>query len=29
LRCRFAEPARQLLPSRWPVRPALQKFHGQ
>ena len=23
LRCRFAEPARQLLPSRWPVRPAL------
>ena len=28
LRCRFAEPARQLLPSRWPLRPALQKFHG-
>jgi 2-keto-4-pentenoate hydratase/2-oxohepta-3-ene-1,7-dioic acid hydratase in catechol pathway len=29
LRCRFAEPARKLLPSRWPLRPALQKFHGQ
>jgi 2-keto-4-pentenoate hydratase/2-oxohepta-3-ene-1,7-dioic acid hydratase in catechol pathway len=28
LRCRFSEPARQLLPSRWPLRPALQKFHG-
>jgi 2-keto-4-pentenoate hydratase/2-oxohepta-3-ene-1,7-dioic acid hydratase in catechol pathway len=28
LRCRFAEPARRLLPSRWPLRPALQKFHG-
>jgi len=28
LRCRFAEPTRQLLPSRWPLRPALQKFHG-
>jgi 2-keto-4-pentenoate hydratase/2-oxohepta-3-ene-1,7-dioic acid hydratase in catechol pathway len=28
LRCRFAEPARQLLPSRWPLRQALQKFHG-
>jgi 2-keto-4-pentenoate hydratase/2-oxohepta-3-ene-1,7-dioic acid hydratase in catechol pathway len=28
LRCRFAEPARKLLPSRWPLRPALQKFHG-
>lgn len=27
LRCRFAEPARKLLPSRWPLRPALQKFH--
>jgi len=29
LRCRFAEPARKLLPSRWPLRPALRKFHGQ
>jgi glyoxylase-like metal-dependent hydrolase (beta-lactamase superfamily II) len=28
LRCRFPEPAGKLLPSRWPVRPALQKFHG-
>ena len=28
LRCRFAEPARKLMPSRWPLRPALQKFHG-
>jgi 2-keto-4-pentenoate hydratase/2-oxohepta-3-ene-1,7-dioic acid hydratase in catechol pathway len=28
LRCRFAEPAQKLLPSRWPLRPALQKFHG-
>jgi 2-keto-4-pentenoate hydratase/2-oxohepta-3-ene-1,7-dioic acid hydratase in catechol pathway len=28
LRCRFAEPAGKLLPSRWPVRPALQKYHG-
>jgi 2-keto-4-pentenoate hydratase/2-oxohepta-3-ene-1,7-dioic acid hydratase in catechol pathway len=28
LRCRFAEPARKLLPSRWPLRPALQRFHG-
>jgi 2-keto-4-pentenoate hydratase/2-oxohepta-3-ene-1,7-dioic acid hydratase in catechol pathway len=28
LRCRFAEPARKLLPSRWPLRPALQKFQG-
>ncbi len=27
LRCRFAEPARKLLPSRWPLRSALQKFH--
>lgn len=26
-RCSFAEPARELLPSRWPLRPALQKFH--
>ena len=29
LRCRFAEPARKLLPSRWPLRPALQRFHDQ
>jgi len=28
LRCRFAEPAGNLLPSRWPLRPALQRFHG-
>jgi 2-keto-4-pentenoate hydratase/2-oxohepta-3-ene-1,7-dioic acid hydratase in catechol pathway len=28
LRCRFAEPTRKLLPSRWPVRAALKKFHG-
>lgn len=28
LRCRFAEPAGNLLPSRWPVREALQKYHG-
>ncbi len=28
LRCRFAEPTQKLLPSRWPLRPALQKFHG-
>jgi 2-keto-4-pentenoate hydratase/2-oxohepta-3-ene-1,7-dioic acid hydratase in catechol pathway len=28
LRCRFAEPAQELLPSRWPLRPALQKYHG-
>jgi 2-keto-4-pentenoate hydratase/2-oxohepta-3-ene-1,7-dioic acid hydratase in catechol pathway len=27
LRCRFAEPAGKLLPSRWPVRPPLQKYH--
>jgi len=27
LRCRFAEPTGKLLPSRWPLRPALQKFH--
>jgi 2-keto-4-pentenoate hydratase/2-oxohepta-3-ene-1,7-dioic acid hydratase in catechol pathway len=29
LRCRFAEPARTLLPSRWSLRPALRKFHSQ
>jgi 2-keto-4-pentenoate hydratase/2-oxohepta-3-ene-1,7-dioic acid hydratase in catechol pathway len=27
LRCRFAEPAYKLLPSRWPVRPQMQKYH--
>jgi 2-keto-4-pentenoate hydratase/2-oxohepta-3-ene-1,7-dioic acid hydratase in catechol pathway len=27
LRCRFAEPAGRLLPSRWPLREALCKFH--
>jgi 2-keto-4-pentenoate hydratase/2-oxohepta-3-ene-1,7-dioic acid hydratase in catechol pathway len=27
LRCRFAEPTRKLLPSRWPVRPCMQKYH--
>jgi 2-keto-4-pentenoate hydratase/2-oxohepta-3-ene-1,7-dioic acid hydratase in catechol pathway len=27
LRSRFAEPARKLLPSRWPLRPALQRYH--
>jgi len=28
LRCRFAEPTGKLLPSRWPVRGPLQKYHG-
>jgi 2-keto-4-pentenoate hydratase/2-oxohepta-3-ene-1,7-dioic acid hydratase in catechol pathway len=28
LRSRFAEPADRLMPSRWPVRPARQKFHA-
>ena len=28
LRCRFAEPLRKLPPSRWPVRPQLQKYHA-
>jgi 2-keto-4-pentenoate hydratase/2-oxohepta-3-ene-1,7-dioic acid hydratase in catechol pathway len=28
LHCRFAEPARKLLPSRWPLRPALEKYHA-
>jgi 2-keto-4-pentenoate hydratase/2-oxohepta-3-ene-1,7-dioic acid hydratase in catechol pathway len=28
LRCRFAEPKGKLLPSRWPVREPLQKYHG-
>jgi len=27
LHCRFAEPAGRLLPSRWPVRESLQKYH--
>jgi 2-keto-4-pentenoate hydratase/2-oxohepta-3-ene-1,7-dioic acid hydratase in catechol pathway len=27
LRCRFAEPTCRLLPSRWPVRPPMQKYH--
>jgi 2-keto-4-pentenoate hydratase/2-oxohepta-3-ene-1,7-dioic acid hydratase in catechol pathway len=27
LRCRFAEPAGKLLPSRWPVREALRRYH--
>ncbi len=28
LRCRFAEPTAKLLPSRWPLRGPLQKYHG-
>ncbi|HBO44005.1 MAG TPA: fumarylacetoacetate hydrolase [Planctomycetaceae bacterium] len=28
LRCRFAKPTGKLLPSRWPVREPLQKYHG-
>jgi 2-keto-4-pentenoate hydratase/2-oxohepta-3-ene-1,7-dioic acid hydratase in catechol pathway len=28
LECRFAEPARKLLPSRWPLRESLKKYHG-
>ncbi len=28
LRCRLAEPTRKLLPSRWPVRAALEKYHA-
>jgi 2-keto-4-pentenoate hydratase/2-oxohepta-3-ene-1,7-dioic acid hydratase in catechol pathway len=28
LRCRFAEPTGGLLPSRWPVREPLRKYHG-
>jgi len=28
LRCRFAEPTDKLLPSRWPARESLQKYHG-
>ena len=27
LRCRFAEPTGKLLPSRWSVRPPMQKYH--
>ena len=27
LRCRFAEPTEKLLPSRWPVRASVQKYH--
>lgn len=28
LRCRFAQPAGRLLPSRWPVRQTLQRYHA-
>jgi 2-keto-4-pentenoate hydratase/2-oxohepta-3-ene-1,7-dioic acid hydratase in catechol pathway len=28
LRCSFAQPTRKLLPSRWPLRAALEKFHA-
>ncbi|HOW55809.1 MAG TPA: fumarylacetoacetate hydrolase family protein [Syntrophorhabdaceae bacterium] len=28
LRCRFDEPSGKLLPSRWPVREPLKKYHG-
>jgi 2-keto-4-pentenoate hydratase/2-oxohepta-3-ene-1,7-dioic acid hydratase in catechol pathway len=28
LRCRFGEPTGKLLPSRWPVRESLQKYHA-
>jgi 2-keto-4-pentenoate hydratase/2-oxohepta-3-ene-1,7-dioic acid hydratase in catechol pathway len=28
LRCQFAEPSGNLLPSRWPVRDAIRKYHG-
>jgi 2-keto-4-pentenoate hydratase/2-oxohepta-3-ene-1,7-dioic acid hydratase in catechol pathway len=28
LRCRFAEPKGKLLPSRWPLREPLKKYHG-
>jgi 2-keto-4-pentenoate hydratase/2-oxohepta-3-ene-1,7-dioic acid hydratase in catechol pathway len=28
LRCHFAEPIGRLLPSRWPVRKPLQRYHG-
>jgi hypothetical protein len=26
--CHFTEPTGKLLPSRWPVRGPLQKYHG-
>jgi len=29
LRCRFAEPTGRLLPSRWPVRDPLERYHQQ
>jgi 2-keto-4-pentenoate hydratase/2-oxohepta-3-ene-1,7-dioic acid hydratase in catechol pathway len=29
LHCRFAKPTGKLLPSRWPVREPLQKYHGK
>jgi len=28
LQCRFAEPTGRLLPSRWPVRPEMRKYHA-
>jgi 2-keto-4-pentenoate hydratase/2-oxohepta-3-ene-1,7-dioic acid hydratase in catechol pathway len=28
LHCRFAEPTGKLMPSRWPVRPELQRYHA-
>ena len=28
LHCNFAEPAGKLLPSRWPVRDALKRYHA-
>jgi hypothetical protein len=28
LRCRFAEPTGRLMPSRWPLRESLKKYHG-
>jgi hypothetical protein len=28
LRCRFAEPTGKLLPSRWPLREPLKKYHA-
>jgi 2-keto-4-pentenoate hydratase/2-oxohepta-3-ene-1,7-dioic acid hydratase in catechol pathway len=28
LRCRFAEPIGRLMPSRWPLRETLKKYHG-
>jgi 2-keto-4-pentenoate hydratase/2-oxohepta-3-ene-1,7-dioic acid hydratase in catechol pathway len=28
LRCRFAEPTGKLMPSRWPLRETLKKYHG-